>query len=375
MVPSPLLTKCQNILEIKGGKLPDMLSISTDTRELKDCNTFICLYGPTFDGHSFIGQAAEKGIQVIVAESSHCSSEQLKQLKKQNIAVVLVKNTLEFIQELGGIWSRAWQEKGGLIIAITGSSGKTTNKEMLVHLFKSVLKNKVHWTKKNLNNHIGVPLTIFNIESKHQLAVVEMGSNHPGEISLLCKVANPSAGLITNIGPAHLEFFKNLEGVYQEKTALFRWVKRHKEYKIFIAFADDPYLIKLKNQDKVISFGTNGEYQYKRKGHTLILDNGRKNYQICNNFIYGNHNFINLAQTFLLAVSLFPEESEILLKAAEQFRPSDKNRGLWHQLPKGRQVFLDAYNANPASVRASFQGFREMTENIPRKKLFLSLEI
>ncbi len=369
MFPSLLLKECQNVLEIQGKELPLKLRISTDTRSLKNSNTFLCLYGLQFDGHRFIDQAIEKGIEVVFAESSRCS---LKKLKNKNISLVFVKNTFEFLQELAGLWSRHWQASGGIVIGLTGSSGKTTNKEMLAHLFKVILADRVHWTKGNLNNHIGVPLTLLDLKDHHQLAIIEMGTNHPGEIELLCRIADPSVGLITNIGPAHLEFLEDLEGVFQEKTALFRWVKKHKKRGPFVIFSGDPQLASLKNEDQVISFGPGGNYQFQREGNCLKLDNGRNEYQICNDLIHGNHNFINLAQTFLLAASLFPEEINVLKEASQCFEISDRNRGFWHEL-QGRRVFLDAYNANPSSVKASFQGFVEETDLIPREDILIVL--
>ena len=354
MVPSFLVKQCKSFMRIEGIKLPSELNLSIDTRNVDNHNTFICIRGSRFDGHNFIKQAIEKDIRIIIIDNSfHIRKSEIK-----NISLIVTKDTLEFMQELASLWSKLWQSNGGTLIGLTGSSGKTTNKEMLAHILKGVLGNKVYCTKGNLNNHIGVPLTLLGLKHHHKVAIIEMGTSHPGEIELLCKISDPSAGLITNVGPAHLEFLKNLEGVFSEKTALFRWIKKNRKKGPLVFSSDDPFLSKLNGKYKTVGLGQNGDYSFRREQKCLRIYNTQNEYTIFNGSIYGNHNFINLAQTFLLATLLFPNDIEKLEKAASNFKIQDKNRGFWHNF-SGKKIFLDAYNSNPASIKASLQGFTE----------------
>ena len=370
MTPSSLVKKCSSVVEVLGSKFPQYLSISTDSRNLAGSNAFVCLQGPNFDGHQFIEEVIDKGVRVIFASDPAACAR----IKNKKISLVLVKDTLRFMQELAGLRSREWQKSGGILLALTGSSGKTTCKEMLAHLLDSILPGQVHFTQGNFNNHIGVPLTILHLKDTHSLAVLEMGTNHAGEIKELCRIAHPAAGMITNIGSAHLEFLQSLDGVYREKKALFEWVAQRSDRKSFVICSDDPYLANLKKEDSwVTCFGSKGDYHFLREKNCITLKSDQSEYRICNNFIHGQHNFINLAQTFLLAVTLFPQKVELLQKAGEQWRPILKNRGLWHQLAGGTRVFLDAYNANPDSVKASLQGFSEEVQDFAREDILLVL--
>ena len=366
MVPSFLVKQCKSFIRIEGTKLPSKLNLSIDTRNIDNHNTFVCLRGPRFDGHNFIKQAIRKNSSVIVAEKSF----NIKKHEIKNISLVIVKNTLEFIQDLANLWSKLWQDQGGILIGLTGSSGKTTNKEMLTYILRGVLKNNVYCTKGNLNNHIGVPLTLLGLKEHHKVAIIEMGTNHPGEIELLCKISDPAVGLITNIGPAHLEFLKSLEGVFFEKTALFRWIKKNRKQGPLVFFSDDPFLSKLNGEYKTVGLGQNGDYSFKREQNCLKVYNTQNEYTIFNDSIYGNHNFINLAQTFLLATLLFPNDIEKLEKAASNFKIQDQNRGFWHNF-SGKKIFLDAYNSNPASIKASLQGFMEKTQFTTKHKILI----
>ena len=151
-------------------------------------------------------------------------------LKNKKTTFVGVSDSLFSLQELAENHLLEWkrQSKTNRVIGITGSNGKTTHKEILFELAQSVLGENVLCTSGNFNNHIGVPLTLLRIENKHQVAIIEMGSNHPGEIETLCKIAHPDCGIITNIGDAHIEFFGNKENILKEKSSLYHWVKKEK---------------------------------------------------------------------------------------------------------------------------------------------------
>ncbi|MDM8569921.1 Mur ligase family protein [Thiotrichales bacterium HSG1] len=180
-------------------------SCSTDTRQLQPQAIYVALVGENFDGHDFIQQAQEKG--AVAAIVSHNVETSLPTLR--------VKNTRKALGDLANLWRQRFDLP---IIAITGSNGKTTTKEMLKAIFS---QHSVLATKGNLNNEIGVPLTLFGLNSKHRYAIVEMGANHIGEIATLTKITQPTCAIITQCAPAHLEGFGSIAGVAQAKGEIF----------------------------------------------------------------------------------------------------------------------------------------------------------
>ncbi|MBT6325885.1 MAG: hypothetical protein HOJ35_07940, partial [Bdellovibrionales bacterium] len=212
-----------------------------------------------------------------------------------------------------------------------------------------------HKTIGNYNNHIGVPLTLLKLEEKHTVSIIEMGSNHPGEIKFLSDIVSPDAGLITNIGLAHLEFFKDLDGVFDEKSSLFNAVKEKKHAK-FVICDDDPYLSKLAPHEILTSFGENSlDIKVKLYDSSLLIDFNQNTIEISNKYIFGKNNLKNLAQVLLLAIKLFPDKQSELTQACSSFIPS-QNRGEIIQ-KDGKIFFLDAYNANPSSMLHSMESF------------------
>ena len=184
--------------------------VSIDTRTLKPGNLFFAIKGPRFDGHEHIQKALDKGAVSVIIENE----------KYQNDRTILVSDVLATLQGLATFHRLQFEIP---VIGLTGSNGKTTTKELL----NSVLSEKfqVLATKGNLNNHLGVPLTLLNLHSNHEVAIIEMGANHKKEIDALCRIALPTIGLITNIGKAHLEGFGGIEGVAKGKTELYRYLE------------------------------------------------------------------------------------------------------------------------------------------------------
>jgi UDP-N-acetylmuramoyl-tripeptide--D-alanyl-D-alanine ligase len=204
-----------NILEIilEIGGFTTSISVSTDTRNLPSGCVFFALHGANFDGNKFAKQALEQGASLAVIDNPEYALPQ---------GTLLVEDTLLALQDL----ARAWRRELGLpIIGITGTNGKTTTKELLATVLST--KYNLHYTQGNLNNQIGVPLTLLQITRAHEMAIVEMGASHPGDIKELVEIAEPNYGLITNVGRAHLEGFGSFEGVQRTKQELYDYLVAH----------------------------------------------------------------------------------------------------------------------------------------------------
>ena len=209
----------------------DSLCVSTDTRNLPAGCVFFALHGERFDGNKFAKQALESGASLAVIDNPEYALHD---------GTLLVPNTLVALQDL----ARAWRRELGLpIIGITGTNGKTTTKELLATVLST--KFHLHYTQGNLNNQIGVPLTLLQITRAHEMAIVEMGASHPGDIKELVDIAEPNYGLITNVGRAHLEGFGSFEGVQRTKQELYDYLVAHNG--TIFRNADNPYLTAMEN--------------------------------------------------------------------------------------------------------------------------------
>ena len=222
--------------------------MSTDTRHLPAGCVFFALHGENFDGNKFAQQALEQGASLAVVDdpevylqAQRSSSPQGDQQGAANLPrLLLVEDTLSALQDL----ARAWRRELGLpIIGVTGTNGKTTTKELLAAVLST--KYHIHYTQGNLNNQIGVPLTLLQISRAHEMAIVEMGASHPGDIKELVEIAEPNCGLITNVGRAHLEGFGSFEGVQRTKQELYDYLVAHEG--LIFRNADNPYLAAMEN--------------------------------------------------------------------------------------------------------------------------------
>ena len=219
-------------------KNKDSLLVSTDTRNLPAGCVFFALHGERFDGNKFALQALEQGASLAVIDDPEVFSTLNSQHSTLNSQLLLVENTLLALQDL----ARAWRRELGLpIIGITGTNGKTTTKELLAAVLST--KYNLHYTQGNLNNQIGVPLTLLQITRAHELAIVEMGASHPGDIKELVEIAEPNYGLITNVGRAHLEGFGSFEGVQRTKQELYDYLVAHNG--TIFRNTDNPYLMQM----------------------------------------------------------------------------------------------------------------------------------
>jgi UDP-N-acetylmuramoyl-tripeptide--D-alanyl-D-alanine ligase len=274
--------------------------------------------------------------------------------------IIKVNNSLETLQELARYHRKLITLP---VIGITGSNGKTTTKELI----SSVLKEKYNtlFTPGNFNNHIGLPITILNIKPEHEIAVIEMGANHVGEIDFLCNIAMPTVGLITNVGKAHIEGFGSLENVVVAKTELYRYLEQNKGL-VFIN-ADNEVLTQNCHAANKITYSQSEQSDYSGKisaSHPFICvdffpaKNISAKINICSNLV-GSYNFENI----LAAASIghyFHVEVSLIKKAIEHYAPSN-NRSQFKDSGKNK-IIMDAYNANPSSMEVAIKNFSEINE-------------
>lgn len=347
-----------------------VLNINTDSRTFQEGQTFVALVGENFDGFTYVEQVLKQKPACVVFEDKEERKEKLMSYETlyPETIFITVSNTLCFIQDLAKLHISEWKKKNPKrkIIGITGSNGKTTHKEMVSFLLNSIIPGKVLATKGNLNNHIGVPLTIFNLTDEHEVAVIEMGMNHPGEIGELTAIAMPEHGMITNIGAAHIEFMKSMENIFLEKSSLYKAVlKNSKGEGMFVVNADDAYLSKLEVSNGLTTYGeNNGQVKVKINPPEMLFTFMDRELLIKNENISEHHNLKNLVGTTLFAIKLYPDSLNEIVAAACRYEQPKMNRSQWME-----NVFLDAYNANPSSMKVSINSFVEIMKT---KKIQLS---
>ena len=300
-------------------KNKDSLCVSTDTRNLPAGCVFFALHGANFDGNKFAKQALEQGASLAVIDNPEYV------LPK---GTLLVEDTLLALQDL----ARAWRRELGLpIIGITGTNGKTTTKELLATVLST--KYNLHYTQGNLNNQIGVPLTLLQITRAHEMAIVEMGASHPGDIKELVDIAEPNCGLITNVGRAHLEGFGSFEGVQETKKELYDYLLDHQGF--IFRNTDNPYLAKMAGDLQTIPYTTG-----KMPDGTHLV---------------GEYNAENVSAAICVGEH-FGISREQALEAIRQYVPTN-NRSQKMQTANN-QLIVDAYNANPTSMQAAINAFK-----------------
>ncbi|HUS00986.1 MAG TPA: UDP-N-acetylmuramoyl-tripeptide--D-alanyl-D-alanine ligase, partial [Chitinophagaceae bacterium] len=321
-------------------------SIKTDTRKLTNDDIFFALKGPTFNGNQFARQALDAGAAyVIIDEEVSFADERL--FKTSDVLVTL--------QQL----AKHHREQFNIpFIAITGSNGKTTTKELLHEVLSA--SYKTYTTEGNLNNHIGIPLTILKIKADAEMAVIEMGANHQKEIEGYCTYAKPTHGLITNLGKAHLEGFGGIEGVKKGKGELFDFLRRN-DGTAFVN-CDDSYIKEISSGIKnIIPYGTaEGSVTVKAISSSSFLEveiTAGSNIGVIKTQLVGQYNLPNV----LAAVTIgkhFNVPYEKITSAIENYIPSNSRSQL---IKKGSNaIIMDAYNANPASMKAAIENFAQM---------------
>jgi UDP-N-acetylmuramoyl-tripeptide--D-alanyl-D-alanine ligase len=329
--------------------------IAIDSRKVGAGNIFFALHGEHFNGNSFAGKALETGAAfAVIDDDKYLAGE----------GYILVENVLVTLQQL----ARYHRDQFDIpVVAITGSNGKTTTKELTSAVLSK--KYKTLFTQGNLNNHIGVPLTLLSISHDTAIAVIEMGANHRNEIAQLCRIANPGYGLITNIGKAHLEGFGGIMGVIKAKTELFQHI-RENEGKIFIN-ADDDLLAQHAKSISQTTYGANAKADICGKiieefpFLSVQLDFGGE-IQTIESSLIGSYNFGNILAAACIG-HFFGVEPAQIKQAIEDYKP-ENNRSQFIQTSKNK-IVMDAYNANPSSMEAAIKHFSKYPGN--KKMLIL----
>ena len=325
--------------------------VQTDTRQLKKGDLYFALKGPNFNGNEFALQALEQGAAYAIVDEAVDASAHLQ---KQ---ILLVEDVLSSLQAL----AKFHREQFNIpFIAITGSNGKTTTKELVAAVLSS--HYTIYTTKGNLNNHIGVPLTLLSIQQDAQFAIIEMGANHLKEIESYCSYTLPTHGMITNCGKAHLEGFGSEEGVKKGKGELFDYLRAH-QGTVFL-MQDFDYLVKMtQGISNIIGYGKeHGQIQANAIDHNGMLTVQIKKgieIDLIQTHLVGNYNLPNV----LAAVAIghhFKVPNDKIKMAIENYIPSNSRSQLlnWNN----NEVILDAYNANPSSMKLAVENFAKMNK-------------
>ena len=320
--------------------------VSIDSRTIEKNAIFFALKGENYDGNSFAKNAIAKGATIAVIDNPKY---------KVDDKYILVRDSLQTLQDLAKYHR---QQMDIPFIAISGTNGKTTTKELI----KAILCQKYHTfgTKENLNNHIGVPISILSIPTEAEIAVIEMGANHIGEISLLCNITQPGFGVITNIGKAHLEGFGSIDGVIKAKSELYHFLKSNKG--IVFTNHDDKLLMNLSEGNQRITYGSVNSGNY-----TASIQNTIPYLEILwkspdgpikiNTKLFGDYNFYNI----LAAISIgefFKVNTDLIKKGIESFSPGNNRSQVINTV--SNMIFMDAYNANPTSMELAILQFDKM---------------
>ena len=313
--------------------------VCTDSRKIIQGAIFFALKGEKFNGNQYALKTIQDGCRfAIIDEKEYKISKNM----------ILVEDALETLQQLAQFHR---QQLALPIIGITGTNGKTTSKELINSVLSSELN--CYATKGNLNNHIGVPLSLLEINSKHEIAIIEMGANHQKEIECLCNIAKPTHGVITNIGAAHLEGFKNLDGVIKTKNELYQFIAKNKGH-LFVN-AEDRLLLNLSSTVEKTTYGYKGDISGEINSTTPLLHVNYKG-NIIKSQLIGNFQHTNI----MLAICIgdcFNISNDNMQQSIENYTPTNNRSQIIKT--KNNTLILDAYNANPSSMRAMLISFSE----------------
>jgi UDP-N-acetylmuramoyl-tripeptide--D-alanyl-D-alanine ligase len=317
--------------------------VTTDSRRVKKENIFFALKGGNFDGNEFAVAALEDGAALAIIDNEEFNTVP---------GCFLVNDVLSSLHDLAAYHRKQLHIP---VIGLTGTNGKTTTKELIYKVLSR--KYDTLATAGNYNNHIGVPLTILDISKHTEIAVVEMGANHIGEIALLCEIASPGYGLITNIGKAHLEGFGGYQGVIRAKTEMFDYL--HKVGGTAFVNHDDKFLMSLAGRLKKLTYGTNSEADLRGQITSsipfleILWNRDGGSLQIPSQ-LYGDYNFENVMAAICVGM-FFEVDPEDIVNAISEYIP-DNNRS---QVIKSKSnvIYMDAYNANPSSMMAAIIHF------------------
>lgn len=333
--------------------------ITTDTRECRTGAIFFALKGDNFNGNLFAAQALEQGCSYAVVDEIPPATDSIANTYDSRI--IKVENVLTTLQDLAAYHRRYLATP---ILQVTGTNGKTTTKELLAAVLSR--KYNLHYTNGNLNNHIGVPKTLLQMTEKHNLAVIETGANHPGEIALLSKIVDADAGVVTNVGKAHLEGFGSFEGVIRTKSELYDYL-RTKAGSFVLLRGDDEILTKCSQGLPHITYGLPGR-GYDVEGEVVKCDpylrfkwrrNGCKWHEVAT-FLIGAYNINNALCAIAAGIRYGVDDLEINA-ALESYQPTNNRSELVKTMHN--TLVVDAYNANPTSMAAALDNFTLMQHN------------
>lgn len=333
--------------------------VTTDTRQCKEGMMFFALRGENFDGNCYAAKALELGCSYVVIDNPQYVIE-------GDARVLLVENSLNTLQQLARHHRR---QLGTPIVGITGTNGKTTTKELVATVLAK--KYRILYTQGNLNNHIGVPLTLLGLTPEHEMAIVEMGANHPGDIKELVEIAEPDYGLITNVGLAHLQGFGSLEGVIRTKGELYDYLRTTAMRTIFLN-ADNMHLKGIAQGLQAVTYGQAAEAGV--KGELVACDpylrfrwrNGEGAWHEVATQLIGSYNIDNALCAATVGCYFSVPEEDIAAALAEYIPQNNRSQ---LTVTEHNRLVVDAYNANPTSMRAALDNFARM--EVPRKMAIL----
>ena len=349
--------------------------ITTDSRDCPEGSIFLALKGESFNGNKFALQALEKGCSYAIVD------EDLENLDKLDDRIIKVDDCLQTFKDLAREHRRQFDIP---VIGITGTNGKTTTKELVAAVLSQ--KYNVLYTQGNFNNDVGVPKTLFRLTKEHEIAVIEMGASHPGDIKTLAETAEPTCGLITNVAKAHLQGFGSFEGVIKTKCELYDFLRTREDGLIFIN-ADNDYLVDQIGDEEEIwlsPYSTDPENQYTcisgeiiacdpflkfrwREPLMTLEEEGRSTkWHKVQTQLIGSYNIDNLLAAIAVGIN-FGVDRKKICAALEAYTPSN-NRSQMTVTEKNHLV-VDAYNANPTSMQAALDNFRRM--EVPHKMAIL----
>ena len=313
--------------------------ICTDSRKITKGAIFFALKGGNFNGNEYASKAIKEGCAYAIVDEKEYATD---------VKVILVDNVLKTLQKLA---THHRKQLNIPIIGITGTNGKTTSKELIKGVLNSQLNT--YATKGNLNNHIGVPLSILEINNQHEIAIIEMGANHQKEIEFLCNIARPTHGTITNIGSAHLEGFVNLQGVINAKNELYQFIT-NTDGQLFVN-SDDELLVNLSKGISKSTYGEIGDVKGKIISSTPFLNLNYQKSTISSKLI-GSFQFSNIMLAICIG-NYFNISTSNIKKSIENYIPTNNRSQII--VTKNNTLILDAYNANPSSMKAMLISFVE----------------
>jgi len=345
-------------------------SASIDTRSMTDGGVFFAIRGEQRNGHDFVIDASNKAGIVVVDEKwwNETGSQQRNAIRSR---VAVVNDTVEALGSIARLHRRRYSIP---MLAVTGSSGKTTTKDMIVQTLEK--KYNVHSTRGNFNNHLGLPLTLFALNKSHEVSVVEIGMNHPGEIEKLCSIAEPTHGIVTNIGKGHLGYFDSIKDVAREKGMLYRWIEKDSKRTAFVNADDERVVSQSRTLSNTVRYGFDRD-DVDVRGSVLNIDEtgrytmsfrrreGSEHYTM-HLPVSGQHQAANALAA--VAVSMhFGVTPGAICNALQEFVPPEKRNVI--KKCNGITIVDDTYNANPDSMQAVMQMFSIM--NVPGKKILI----